>query len=243
MHTTTNGPRRERVANPTEAARASRRAFFHKTGVGLASLGLVVSACDPDDDGGMVVIGGEAIDLGSGDVGVLNYAYALEQIEAAFYARVLTGGYFAGANADERAVMTALEAHERAHKAFFAAVIPTAGTAIPDLEFDFSSIDFADRSSVLDAAKTFEDLGVSAYNGAGRLLTDVDYLTLAGKIVSVEARHAAVIRDLIDPGSVGFAGDDVVDAAGRDLARTPAEVLAAADAFVVDALDASNLPS
>ena len=36
---------------------------------------------------------------------------------------------------------------------------------------DFTSINFADRASVLGAAKTFEDLGVSAYNGAGKLLT------------------------------------------------------------------------
>ena len=27
----------------------------------------------------------KAVDLGEGDVGILNYAYALEQLEAAFY--------------------------------------------------------------------------------------------------------------------------------------------------------------
>ena len=239
MHIITQGLRRERVPTPEEAARKSRRDFFRKTSLGLAGVGVLLTACDDDDDGGM------AVDLGSGDVGVLNYAYALEQIEAAFYAQVLSGGYYMslGANDEERSVLEALEAHERAHKSFFEAVIPTVGTAIPALEVDFTSIDFSDRASVLGAAQTFEDLGVSAYNGAGRLLTNADYLTLAGKIVSVEARHAAVIRDLLSDAPTAFADDEVVDANGLDVARTPAEVLMAADTFVVTELDASNLPS
>ncbi|MEJ7672299.1 MAG: ferritin-like domain-containing protein [Chitinophagaceae bacterium] len=39
-----------------------------------------------------------------------------------------------------------------------------------DLEVDFSSINFASRASVLGTAMAFEDLGVSAYNGAGQLI-------------------------------------------------------------------------
>ena len=34
-----------------------------------------------------------AVDLGSGDTGVLNYAYALEQLEAAFYTQLLAAPY------------------------------------------------------------------------------------------------------------------------------------------------------
>jgi hypothetical protein len=48
------------------------------------------------------------------------------------------------------------------------------------LRFNFASIDFSNRSSVLATAKAFEDLGVSAYNGAGKLLTDGDNLVVAG---------------------------------------------------------------
>ena len=58
---------------------------------------------------------------------------------------------------------------------------------------------------------------MSAYNGAGRLIETADYLVLAGKIVSVEARHAALIRDLIMMGS--FADDTAIDANGLDLTR------------------------
>lgn len=88
---------------------------------------------------------------------------------------------------------------------------------------------------------TFEDLGVAAYNGAGKLLESGDYLLQAGRIVSVEARHAAAIRDLLQPGSVAFAGPDVVDKNGLDGAMEPAKVLAAADPFIKTEVTANSL--
>ena len=106
---------------------------------------------------------------------------------------------------------------------------------------DFASIDFSSRTSVLATAKAFEDLGVSAYNGAGKLITSPDYLVLAGKIVSVEARHAALIRDLITNGT--FADNTVIDMNGLDKSRTPAEVLAIAGTYVKTMINASNLPT
>jgi len=68
--------------------------------------------------------------------------------------------------------------------------------AIPDLKFNFRSIDFNNRNQVLRTARMFEDLGVAAYNGAGRYLASPASLLLAGKIVSVEARHAAYFREI-----------------------------------------------
>ena len=82
---------------------------------------------------------------------------------------------------------------------------------------------------------------MSAYNGAGKLLTNPDYLVLAGKIVSVEARHAAAIRDLLQANS--FAGSDVVNANGLDQAKAPSEVLAAADVYITTTVTANNLPT
>ena len=61
---------------------------------------------------------------------------------------------------------------------------------------------------ILKNAEMFEDLGVSAYNGAGKYLTSATNLLLAGKIVSVEARHAAAIRDIRDAlGTGGHAAE------------------------------------
>ncbi|MER3329104.1 MAG: ferritin-like domain-containing protein, partial [Candidatus Kapaibacterium sp.] len=181
-----------------------------------------------------------SIDLGSGDVGVLNYAYALEQLEAAYYIKVMESPY-AGMSSDEMTILSEIRDHEIAHRDFFKAAIP-AGSRIPDLEVNFSSVDFNSRISVLETARAFEDLGVSAYNGAGYLLENETYLGLAGKIVSVEARHASSIRDLLQPGTAYYAGDDVVVAGGLDVQRKPSEVLSIAGAYISSNVTANNLP-
>lgn len=215
------------------ASQLSRRKFLNYTGA-TSGLVLLAAACKKDDNSSMST----GVNLGSGDVGILNYAYALEQLEAAFYIQVIAAPY-AGITADEKALLTDIRDHEIAHREFFKAAL--AGGAIPALEVDFSTIDFTKRDSVLATAKAFEDLGVSAYNGAGPLITSKDYLTLAGKIVSVEARHAAFIRDLITPGS--FVGSDVIDAKGLEISKSPSMVLSAAGKYIKTKINASNLPS
>jgi hypothetical protein len=203
----------------------SRRKFFGYLG---ATSAILVTAASCKKDNTPDVNTNDGVDLGSGDVGILNYAYALEQLEAAFYTKVVDS-FYGNANDLEKGYLTDIRDHEVAHRNFFKAAITAAGaTPLQDLEVDFSSIDFASRDSVLGTAKAFEDLGVSAYNGAG-------------KIVSVEARHAALIRDLISNGS--FADSTVIDAMGLDMARTPAEVFAIAGAYVKTKISIKNLPT
>ena len=227
------------AANPARLSKqpVGRRKFLQVASVATASTALLISGCKKDDDTPSVT----SVDLGAGDVGVLNYAYALEQLEAAFYAQVVATPY-ANITADESAYFTAIAKHEAIHRDFFKAAISAAapGKAIGNLTPDFSKVTFTDRSSVLATAKTFEDLGVAAYNGAGKLLESSDYLLLAGKIVSVEARHAAVIRDLINNGD--FAADDIVDAAtGLDKAMSVDQVLMAAQPFIKETITAANV--
>lgn len=212
----------------------SRRKFLGYVGASSALL-VTAASCKKDD----APSGNGGVDLGSGDVGVLNYAYALEQLEAAFYLQIIATPY-SGMSATEKSYFTDIRNHEVAHREFLKAALKSG--AIPSLEVDFSSINFSDKASVLAAAKAFEDVGVSAYNGAGRLLTNPDYLTLAGKIVSVEARHAAFIRELITVNT--FADNTAVDTtSGLDLVRTPSEVLTIAGAYIKTKIDASHLPS
>lgn len=216
-------------------SQVSRRKFMRAAGIfGASALVVGISSCDKDDDNN----NDAGVNLGSGDTGVLNYAYALEQLEAAFYTQVMTST-FSGITAAETSYLTDIRDHEIAHREFFKTAL--GANAIGALEVNFSSINFSSRDSVLATAKAFEDLGVSAYNGAGKLLTNATYLGLAGKIVSVEARHAALIRDLISYNS--FAASDVVDANGLDKARTPAEVLAIAGTYLKTKVNASNLPT
>jgi len=213
----------------------SRRKFFGIMGAGTAVM-VAAASCKKQDSG--TVTNNTGVNLGSGDTGILNYAYALEQLEAAFYTQVIATPY-TGISAMEKTYLTDIMYHEVAHREFFKAALST--MAIQDLEVNFSAIDFTSRDSVLGTAKAFEDLGVSAYNGAGQLLTNPDYLTIAGKIVSVEARHAAWIRDMITAGS--FGGTDVVDMNGLDVQRKPDDVLTIAGAFLKTKINASNLPT
>lgn len=226
-------PGKEQVLPAIEESKSlSRRKFLGYTGAAAIAMAAVVS-CNKDDNNS-----GDGINLGSGDTGILNYAYALEQLEAAFYIQVAMTP-FTGITATETALLTDIRDHEIAHREFFKSAL--GGNAIPALEVNFSSINFSSRDSVLGTAKAFEDLGVSAYNGAGKLITLPDYLLLAGKIVSVEARHAALIRDLISNGT--FADSTTVNASGLDTSRTPAEVLAIAGSFLKSKLNANNLPT
>ncbi len=212
----------------------SRRKFFGIVGAGTAIMA-TAAACKKDHNNN-----NDGVNLGSGDIGILNYAYALEQLEAAFYSQVVKTPY-SGISPLEMGYMTDIRNHEVAHREFFKAALGS--SAIVGLEVNFSAIDFTSRTSVLATAKAFEDLGVTAYNGAGQLLSTSGngptYLGLAGKIVSVEARHAALIADLISNGT--FA--DTVDSSALDSARTPSEVLAIAGAYIKTKINASNLPS
>ena len=198
---------------------------------------MIAAACNDDDDP-MIPGTGDSVDLGSGDIGVLNYAYALEQLEAAFYTQVVQTPY-SGMTDTEKAILTDIRDHEIVHREFFKAAL--GDKAIKGLTPNFAAIDFTKKDAVLGAAKLFEDTGVAAYNGAGKLIKDPGYLELAGKIVSVEARHAAVIRDLINPKSADFAGDDIIDMNGMDKAVAPADILAAVKGYVKDTITGASV--
>ena len=162
-------------------------------------------------------------------------------LEAAFYTQVIATPY-AGMTDTEKSLLTDIRDHEIAHREFFKAALGTKGIKDGALQVNFSAINFNDRTSVLTTAQTFEDLGVSAYNGAGPLIVSADYLLVAGKIVSVEARHAAFIRDMVSYGS--FASAPAVDAAsGLDGSNTTDFVLKNAQPFLKTKVTANNLPT
>ena len=221
-------------SEPSESAmlaKVDRRYFLRSAGVAAATGAFILGACTEQD-----LASDDTVDLGEGDFGILNYAYALEQLEAAFYTQVMMTPYLNMTDM-EKWILTDIRDHEIVHREFFKTALGS--KAIKGLTPNFSAIDFADRKSVLGAAKLFEDTGVAAYNGAGKLITNAAYLTIAGQIVSVEARHAALIADLISNGTFS----DTTDANGLDSAMTPAQVLAAADPFIVTQINASNLPT
>jgi rubrerythrin len=207
------------------AARAlPRRAFLQVAGASAATASLVLAGCA--DDTPAPIVSTNYLSLGSADAGLLNYAYLLEQLEAAFYQKVIDTPP-ADFQAADLAAFNDLRDHEVIHREMLKYAIGT--SIIPALTFDFSTISFTTRTSVLAAAKKLEDLGVAAYNGIARLVSDTTTLAILTKISSVEARHAAFVRDLITPGS--FATDAVVDDGALlsvGVSKTPTQVVAEA---------------
>ena len=183
------------------------------------------------------------VNVGTGDVGILNYAYALEQLEADFYARVKATGT-AVLSGPEAAYFAQVAAHEAIHRDFLKAVITrdAPSSLIPVLSTNFPSSSFTDRAGILGTARAFEDLGVAAYNGVAKFIRSAAYLAVVGKLVSVEARHAAYVRDLLLSGS--FAADDVIaPTSGLDKALLPADVAPAVNSFLAPGskLDVSGI--
>ena len=195
------------------------------------------TACNKNDDA-VIDNTDTGVFLGAGDFQILNFAYALEQLEAAFYIQVVTAANFTSLfPAVEQAYMTDIRDHEVIHREFFKAALGS--NAIQALTPNFSSIDFTTRAGILAQAKAFEDTGVSAYNGAAQYISDIGYLGLAGKIVSVEARHAALIRDLISNGTFS----DDLDANAKDIEKTPTAVIDIANAYLTTKISKRGLPA
>ena len=209
----------------------TRRKFLGVMGMGGAIVFLpsVFAACN-DNNGTGVVGGGTAAQFTlnlSDDTGILNYAYALEQLEAAYYTAALGSAGFAALSPNEQEVLSDLQKHEVIHREFFKTVLGAA--ALPTIVFNTTTVGTltANKDVLLKTSQLLEDTGVSAYNGAGKYLKDKANLLVAGKIVSVEARHAAAIRDMRDTTGKLFAGDDVINAQGLDVKAEPSAVLAA----------------
>jgi hypothetical protein len=136
-------------------------------------------------------------------IDTLNFALTLEYLESNFYIKAVASGIVP--SGDALNAFTLIRDHENAHVNFLKTAITAAG-ATP-VSFTASSFDFTakgtfpgvftDYGTLLAVAQTFEDTGVRAYKGqAPNLISNNDYLTAALQIHSVEARHAAHIRQM-----------------------------------------------
>jgi hypothetical protein len=150
--------------------------------------------------GGSLLVGGVAFGgipsvafgaSASEDVQILNFALFLEYLEAAFYTEAEQKGLLQG---EAREFARVVGGHERAHRDFIKTALGSSAMSSPTFAFgDTTSV----TGKFIATAVALEDTGVGAYNGQGANLTKKT-LAVAAEIVSVEARHAAWIRDIAD---------------------------------------------
>ena len=130
---------------------------------------------------------------GGGDVEILNFALTLEYLEAAYYTQGLKS---AGLSGEAKSLATEIRDNENEHvTALMSTIKDLGGKPVKAPGVDFGDA-FANQKAFLKLAQTFEDTGVSAYNGAAPMIESPDVLAAAGSIVQIEARHAAAIRSL-----------------------------------------------
>jgi hypothetical protein len=153
------------------------------------------------------------------DIDILNFALTLEYLETDFYqVKAKTVGLTGLAKHD--AANFGIEEAEHV-AALTQAIKKSGGTPVPKPTFSFP---VTDQASFLNLAYTVENLGVSAYNGAGPLFKSKALLAAAGSIVQIEARHAAAIGLLI--------GKSPTPSGGFDTAKSMAQVLAVAKPLI-----------
>lgn len=220
------------VGSPDDLLRAStRRRFLRTLGVGgtIVLLPGFLAGCGGDDDDGDITgpagnnLESITFDLRT-DVGIFRLTHTLEIAERAFYTAVVSKADFGTMfNADEREVLVDIRNAETIHEAFLRNALGQ--QAVPDftsrLNMGTLTTILADKGRILATARLLEHTGVATLNGAGKYIKDARNLLIAGKFASVEARHAAALRDISPPtganANTAFAGDDIIDANGRDV--------------------------
>ena len=184
------------VADPDEVIRGAmtrghtRADFFRR---GAIAGGTLIA-------GGVAIGGLPGIALGkpsaSQDVDILNFALLLEYLESEFYVQAVAN------NKLQPKVLEfarTVRDHELAHVEYLAKALGSKAIGKPT--FDFGDT-VKDNWKFLATATVLEDTGVTAYDGQGTRLTR-NTLAAAATIVSVEARHAAWVRQIMY-GAAGY---------------------------------------
>ena len=186
----------------------TRSGFLRKAGLGA---GAIVG-------GGALMGSLPALALGAtpkSDVAILNFALTLEYLEAAFYTQAESANFGGKAGALARVI----GGHERAHVGFLKGALGRAAVKKP--KFDFKGTT-QDANKFLETARVLEDAGVAAYAGQGPNLKTKAIVKAALSINSVEARHAAWVRDVI-----GNSGSPLPAPNAFDSPKTKGQILAA----------------
>ena len=200
----------------------TRLSFLKKAGVAggaMVSGGAVLSALAPTALGATTV-GRPPAKFGKGDVGILNYALTLEYLEAAFYNAATAANLSLTPQA--AAFLKVVTRDENAHVAFLKKSLGSKAVATPKFEFGPGNEVTKNVEKFMATSYVLENTGVHAYLGQVTNIKTPAYATAAATILTIEARHAAVIGLLNEA-----AGNDIAPEGPFDKPYTAAKVLKA----------------
>jgi hypothetical protein len=195
-----------------------RRTFVRATALGclgLVAAPLLLGCHDNPNDPSLH----STIDF-STPSGALNLALATVQLQSDFYARVYGSPYVDMTLGELTAISTIYTGKAALFKAFTTIILTQQITSV--LLFDFLSVDFSSRDSVLGTAQVIEEFGVRGVNGVLGLADDSGAAACLAKVASVLSRHATTVRMLADvqSGSATRFGHGVT-ASGLEPTLTP----------------------
>ena len=188
-----------------DAEEPSSRSQFLKIagGTGAAgALAIFIAACGGDDEKSSSSSSSdtetEKASSGSakGDLEIVNYALTLEYLEVAFYQAAIDSGEVKTKAVGE--VAKTIVADEIAHvEALTATVKQLGGTPAAKPKTNFDDVLAGGEKKILETAASVENLGAAAYLGQAGRIKSKDVLAAALSIHTVEARHAAVLNNVI----------------------------------------------
>jgi rubrerythrin len=188
---------------------ASRRHFLRLTTAGIATVTFAGARRARAASG-----------LEASDVSILNYALVLEYLQASFYTEAERSRALSGKTAQATRVVGATE---RAHVKAFRELLGSRAVKRPAFNFQGTT---EQQDQFLKTAVAFEDLAVAAYKGQAPKLKSRAVLAAAVGIHSVEARHAAWMREL-------FGITPAVNAFDEPASRTSTNRIVASTHFIV----------
>ncbi|BCM91619.1 hypothetical protein IAD21_03494 [Abditibacteriota bacterium] len=165
------------------------------------------------------------------DPTVLNFAFAIEELEADFFARSFRTSGFRELSGAERGIFSVFANQDESHKELLhslrgpmnakdAGSFETLNASESRRPRIFSYPPLGSREDLLKTALDIKENALFTYHGAVGLVKNKKLLGIAAAIAGVEGRHVAILREMMgmDPVPAPFEGAITASLAGRKFA-------------------------
>ena len=166
------------------------------------------------------------------DPTVLNFAFAIEELEADFFARVFNTRGYTQLSGAERTAITTMAMQDESHKRMLGSLRDAMGAkdagSFETLNASesrrpriFTYPTLNSRDELMNAALDIKENALFTYHGAASLVRNKNLLSTAVAIAGIEGRHVAILRDSMgmDPVPAPFEGAISATTAGNKFAK------------------------